>query len=410
MKIHRILIFAAFAGLCLSPAFAQVQITNYTTADGLPEDFICGGIAIADGNIVWAATNIGIARFDGNSWTSFDTGDGLIDNYTTAIAVDASNHVWVGTEMGASMWNGTGFTNFTTNEGLIDNGIRHIACDEAGNVYFATFSGLSVYNGSSFQNYNSGNGLPTDLLTFVCVVNSTDIWLGSLANGAIHFDGTSFTAYTTAEGLTDDNISSIAVDAAGNKFLSSFQGIDVLNADNAYTTTYNNEDGVFAPYADGIYHNYVQFVHVDVYSNLWALVFVDYLDDGAVCYLRDGTWHSITEANGLADALVIKLATQSDGVAWVATGLGISKIDIYVGNQVLNTAEINISPNPASDYIEVSGVNENTGFTITDMCGKVISGLSLNNGRLDISSLNDGMYLIAVISGDSVKTLRFVKE
>jgi len=104
------------------------------------------------------------------------------------------------------------------------------------------------------------------------------------------------------------------------------------------------------------------------------------------------------------------LATQSDGVAWVATGLGISKIDIYVGNQVLNTAEINISPNPASDYIEVSGVNENTGFTITDMCGKVITGLSLNNGRLDISSLNDGMYLIAIISGDSLKTLRFVKE
>ena len=38
----------------------------------------------------------GVSKFDGTTWTTYTTADGLADNYVTAIAIDAQGNKWFG--------------------------------------------------------------------------------------------------------------------------------------------------------------------------------------------------------------------------------------------------------------------------------------------------------------------------
>lgn len=69
-----------FAGLsCLNPA--RTSFTNYTSADGLPNDVIAGLLEDEKGRI-WVSTNNGVASFDPRkkTWTTYSARDGLQSN------------------------------------------------------------------------------------------------------------------------------------------------------------------------------------------------------------------------------------------------------------------------------------------------------------------------------------------
>jgi WD40 repeat protein len=97
--------------------------------------------------------------------------------------------------------------------------------------------------------------------------------------------------------------------------------------------------------------------------------------------------------------------------------LGIYKIDggTFV-NESSNNSGINIYPNPASDYIEITsinptlkrGVDEGSEIQIFDMLGINVSpagGRIKEGGRIDISNLSTGIYFIKI--GNRVE--KFVK-
>ncbi len=68
-----------------------------------------------------------------------------------------------------------------------------------------------------------------------------------------------------------------------------------------------------------------------------------------------------------------------------------------------------ISPNPASDYILIANLKENTMFEIYDLTGKklIVKELSASNNQIDISSLAAGTYLL---NYGSNATAKFVKN
>ena len=66
-----------------------------------------------------------------------------------------------------------------------------------------------------------------------------------------------------------------------------------------------------------------------------------------------------------------------------------------------------IFPNPAKDFIQVSGMDVKT-VTITDITGKVILETRSFGGRWDISSLSPGIYF-AKLNGSSTSNIKFVK-
>lgn len=77
--------------------------------------------------------------------------------------------------------------------------------------------------------------------------------------------------------------------------------------------------------------------------------------------------------------------------------------------QFNNTSNgISLYPNPSKEFIKISGLNTTANFTIYDMIGKQVSkGKVANNEMIAINTLNNGLYLIILDNGNSLK---FVKE
>ena len=72
-----------------------------------------------------------------------------------------------------------------------------------------------------------------------------------------------------------------------------------------------------------------------------------------------------------------------------------------------------MSPNPVKDIITI---NSSTGFDtikVFNQLGQLViksNSKLMNGGRLDLSSLNPGMYLMQIRSDNKSKTVKIIKE
>jgi ligand-binding sensor domain-containing protein len=74
--------------LCQDPSFRPI-----TVKDGLPGSIIYQTLQDKSG-FIWIATNQGISRYDGRSFTSFTKEDGLPDNEIIKLYCDRHNNIW----------------------------------------------------------------------------------------------------------------------------------------------------------------------------------------------------------------------------------------------------------------------------------------------------------------------------
>jgi ligand-binding sensor domain-containing protein len=73
--------------------------------DPLPEPAGQGvGHCLAGGGAVWFGTTGGASRFDGETWTTYTTADGLAHDQVNAIAIGPDGAVWFGTSGGVSRY------------------------------------------------------------------------------------------------------------------------------------------------------------------------------------------------------------------------------------------------------------------------------------------------------------------
>ncbi len=130
--------------------------TNYLPAGG---GGCHTGVLDKNGN-VWYGGNY-LFKWDGTLWTMYTTADGLPWNFITALSVDTNNIVWIGTQNGLSKFDGTTFTNFTVqNSALTANYISDIDVDIFNNKWIGTSNGISVYNENGVVMGIKNQGLP----------------------------------------------------------------------------------------------------------------------------------------------------------------------------------------------------------------------------------------------------------
>ncbi|MBN1292492.1 MAG: T9SS type A sorting domain-containing protein, partial [Candidatus Latescibacteria bacterium] len=68
-------------------------------------------IEVDHNNTKWIGTDAGVCRYDGETWTTFNTkNSGLCDNKVNAIAVEKNNTIWFGTDNGVSRYTGETIT------------------------------------------------------------------------------------------------------------------------------------------------------------------------------------------------------------------------------------------------------------------------------------------------------------
>ena len=68
------------------------------------------------------------------------------------VSEDKTGNLWFGTQGGGvSRYDGKSFTTFSTTQGLANNWVNNIVEDKAGNLWFGTLGGgVSRYDGKSF--------------------------------------------------------------------------------------------------------------------------------------------------------------------------------------------------------------------------------------------------------------------
>lgn len=184
------------------------------------------------GGIVWIGTRGGLGKFDEakNDFTWYTTKDGLAGYSVLNISFDEKGNSWIGTSLGLNYFDGQTFTTYTTDQGLLSNTI---------NAAYYSKEQKKLYVGSEFGVNTISNGKVNKLpirgfenTTVLSIQPYPDSLLlfGSGGSGfAIYNPYTAQTRFiTTRDGLQSDFIYFIAADEKKYIWVGSEKGISRL--------------------------------------------------------------------------------------------------------------------------------------------------------------------------------------
>ncbi len=202
--------------------------TTYNTSNSpLPNDTVFSLAQDQDGTL-WFGTAYGCASFDGVDWQVFtDLGGGATNVAVRGIDVDSQNRIWTannpdsyGDPGGVSVYDGISWTRHNPDPSDIGQYFLSLAVDDNDNVWAGSWTNWAfMYGGSSWTHFDSGNSaLVGTQIECVEIENGTVVWIGTHApnptpttGGVARFDGSHWTSYTPANsGLPDRYIYAIA--------------------------------------------------------------------------------------------------------------------------------------------------------------------------------------------------------
>ena len=361
----------------------------YTTADGLSQDASRALTSDGSGNIWIGHYSSGITKFDptGINTETFNENDGLVNNTLHAVTIDSDGKLWAGTEYGLSRYDvaGNSWNNYIVNNSLSNNNISDLRVDGLGNVWIGSAYGLSRLSGSTWTNWFVSDGLIQEHMNGISVNPDNDIWIGcpwglsfldvstdiitkylsssndfgvlnsiysnsdgtvwlASSTGITHFNGSTITHLSTADGLIANNCRVITKDGSGNIWVGTSDGVSMWNG-----TSFTNYTT-----ADGLSQNYISELSIASNGDIWAMT------QGAVAVFNGTTWSTIgfnttydmeqttngdywlanywgikkhdgtntatyTSDDGLADDVIYEIAIAPNGDKWFGTGAGITK-------------------------------------------------------------------------------------
>ncbi len=216
-KIILLLIFASYATISKS----QTGVTSYALPAGITNPRNTLKID-ATGNKWVAFGKIGLGKFNGSTWTMYDTlTSNIPSNQVNDIAFDPANNVWVATTKGLSKFDGAIWTSYNVmNSGLPDDSVSSVYTDNA-DIWIGTRNGLAKLNGSTWTIYNTSNsGLTTNLIKCVSVESTGDVWIGTRI-GLFKKSGSTWSNFISTNPyiVNTNNITCIYIDASNEKWI-----------------------------------------------------------------------------------------------------------------------------------------------------------------------------------------------
>ncbi|HET9227814.1 MAG TPA: two-component regulator propeller domain-containing protein, partial [Thermoanaerobaculia bacterium] len=127
---------ALFLLLEACPLDAQVRIRrNLTVDDGLAQSQVLTLFEDRDGYL-WAGTNDGVSRFDGSTFTSFQSSHGLPPGPVRAVRQTADGALFFATDRGVSILRDGRFVTPPVDSGLREGEVSSLAQAGDGTLYF----------------------------------------------------------------------------------------------------------------------------------------------------------------------------------------------------------------------------------------------------------------------------------
>src|SRR5947207_12812050 len=144
-----LLVLCGVRALALDPRreLGQFGRQAWQTEKGLPQNTVHCVIQTRDG-YVWAATEEGLARFDGLGFVVLDKENTpqLKSNDVRSVMQDRAGALWLSTAEGLVRLSGGGAAAFTTEQGLPSNDVELAYEDRAGDIWVGTAAGLARFS------------------------------------------------------------------------------------------------------------------------------------------------------------------------------------------------------------------------------------------------------------------------
>jgi ligand-binding sensor domain-containing protein len=342
-----LLIATSVSALDPERRFDQYVHRTWLAIDGLPQNSVTSIVQSADGYL-WLGTWGGLARFDGISFETFDTGTSpaIRSSRIVTLAEDAEGRLWIGTERGGLVRYEDGhFSRVPLSDG-VDLSVYCIVQGPKGTMWVGTDNGLFRFDRETSRRFGIDDGLPSNEVMSLLFPGSGDVLIGT-TSGAARFDGSAVTLLPGP--LASTPIRAILETSAGRVLLGGNEGLYALrdslvtrlplgasHAENEVITLFEDSDAnVWAGRPgegllrirgdeievirrrDGISSDSIRTIFEDREKNLWIGT-----EGGGLMLARDGkavSWGGPFSPLGRS---VVPIVSDGEGGLWIGMACG----------------------------------------------------------------------------------------
>ncbi|HEU4479909.1 MAG TPA: two-component regulator propeller domain-containing protein [Pyrinomonadaceae bacterium] len=261
-----------------------------------------------DGSLWIGTFNEGVVHVHQGKTDVFGFSQGLSGEGANELFEDREGSVWVASGNGLDRFRDFAISTFSVNQGLSSPRIRSVLADRNGGIWLATPDGLNRWNNGqvSILNDKTDRFIPTSLFQ-----DSTGrIWV-STPFGFGYLRDDRFVSISDVPG----GVTSIAQDTAGNLwFANEHAGLFQVQRENVVQQI---------PWSKLGHEDHVSVMSADpLRGGLWLGFFL-----GGVAYYSEGQIRaSYTTADGLTGGHVNDFRLDQDGILWIATEGGVSRL------------------------------------------------------------------------------------
>jgi len=221
--------------------------TLYSKASGMPTNRVWwlahrGNCIFEDsGGAIWMPTDSGLVRLADGALRTFTTKDGLLDNRILGIDEDKSGTLRLISKSGiTTIANGTVRA---FRPPVPFDIVNDFLSDADNSLWVASLHGLWRFNGGVFDHFGRENGMTDETINTVLIDAEGSIWFGTDSGGLHRLREGKFVTYSTESGLKDQVVSTVMEDRKGNLWVGTMVG-GVAKLSGGKDTVYGKADGI----------------------------------------------------------------------------------------------------------------------------------------------------------------------
>jgi ligand-binding sensor domain-containing protein/class 3 adenylate cyclase len=318
-------------GLRPTKHVTQYMYDSWTEDSGLTQG-APNTIAQTPDGYIWLGTVYGLVRFDGVRFTAFAD---LTNEHTTAtntqttktstktkrslkgmdvraLTVDNAGNLWIGSGGGGLLRFKNGFFTHVVDDTSRFSNVTTLLHDALGQLWVGTTEGL-LRGDSTFTSYKVVPELVGKEITALAETPDHEVWCGT-QDGLYRITPVLVERYGTPQGLPEELIRAVAVDAQGGVWIGTNFG----------AARWNASAKRFIPFttAHGLSNNAVTVLYADRQQTLW----IGTNNGGLNRMTATGRIDTITLADGLSGNTVLSIMEDREGGLWIGVGSGLNRI------------------------------------------------------------------------------------